>query len=449
MGAGVSAIQYSEELLLKVSEFGQKVTLTSSSLPEKDACLASNFNAEGTETTVPQKYIWLQSMCSPFVMYTEMQGKTLPELWDSIAGPGFTEHTAEQIVKISQELIVNTLAPEIKLLLETNVDEEENKEAWKKAVGEVVHRNIKLAKEKTGNDSMQALAGVADAVLDVPAEVWIKAVYTPVCEKPVETEAATEESGTAMETDAAGEDAENDEQATAKRQKTDDAAEESAMSCFCLEKSNGHGNLPLKDEAKHTAFNLEEEEQVVPQKYCWVDCLCAPFAMYTNMDGKTFPQLWDATFGPGFTEFTPEEMKTKAKELMEATLAPEIKALLDAHVYEEDNGKAWDIAFSTVLYRNATQAKEIQGEIPIQFALVGTPDEVLNVEPYLLWKSAVWALPLFNAETGKFNGDSYTNEDLETITGAPVSEDNIYKTAVEEEEEEEAAEEGDEEEAEE
>ena len=101
------------------------------------------------------------------------------------------------------------------------------------------------------------------------------------------------------------------------------------------------------------------------------------------------------------------------------------------------------------MYRNATQAKEIQGEIPIQFALVGTPDEVLNVEPYLLWKSAVWALPLFNAETGKFNGDSYTNEDLETITGAPVSEDNFYKTAVEEEEEEEAAEEGDEEEAEE
>lgn len=447
MGAGVSACQYSDELLLKVSDFAERVTKSGvSSISE--SCTSTAFNADGTEQTVPQKYIWVQEAAAPFVKYTEMQGKTIPQLWDNVAGAGMTNHTVEQIAKLSKELIVNTLAPEIRILLENGVEEEANGEKWKEAVDAVVARNIKGAQEATGKEA-NALAGSPDPILEVDIAIWEQRVYaasleanpaaskTPDTAEPVAVEPVAKEPETAEPSAAEPEvtesetaapetaDPEEGEEKAAKRQKTEAVVEESPVSTFCAEKAKAHGNIPIKDEVKVTSFNSEGAEQIVPQKYVWMTGICAPFAQFSNMDGKTLPQLFDAHFGAGFTEFTGDELKSKAKELLESTLAPEIKTLLESGITEESDSKAWSVASGTVQFRNATQAKEIQTDVALHLALVGSPDEVLAVDAEV-WRKNVWSLPLFSS-SGKYNGDSFTREELEAITGAAVADENIEK----------------------
>ena len=97
MGAAgsISDNDYSLQQNIKISNFCDEKLQSIQYIPNKVDCWDATFSGhdfgdgsqyEGGGALVPQKYIWLQGVCAAFVMFTDMGGKTLPELWDSYAG---------------------------------------------------------------------------------------------------------------------------------------------------------------------------------------------------------------------------------------------------------------------------------------------------------------------------------------------------------------------------
>ena len=84
MGAAGSISDQDLEENIKISQFCDEKLKSIRYIPSMNDCYDATFpGPEGDESKVPQKYIWL---CAAFVIFTDMGGKTLPELWDSYAG---------------------------------------------------------------------------------------------------------------------------------------------------------------------------------------------------------------------------------------------------------------------------------------------------------------------------------------------------------------------------
>jgi hypothetical protein len=162
--------------------------------------------------------------------------------------------------------------------------------------------------------------------------------------------------------------------------------------------------------------------------------------MFSDMNGKTLPELWDSYAGSyvihyifslmcstilhtgsGFTDYSPAEMISQAKQVMVATLAPEMRALLTEGISEDDNQNAWTIAIGKIEYRNLCAAQRAGGNIV--FALTGEPDEDFHV-PAEHWRDYVFRTDLFTS-SGKLNGASYRKDQLEKILNRPVTDSEI------------------------
>ena len=86
MGAAGSVNEDLQENI-KISHFCDDKLKSIRYIPRMNECYDATFpGPEGDESKVPQKYLWLQGVCAAFVMFTDMGGMTLPELWDSYAG---------------------------------------------------------------------------------------------------------------------------------------------------------------------------------------------------------------------------------------------------------------------------------------------------------------------------------------------------------------------------
>lgn len=87
MGAAGSISDDAMKENIKISQFCDDKLKSIRYIPRMDECFDATFpGPEGDASRVPQKYIWLQGVCAAFVIFTDMKGKTLPELWDDYAG---------------------------------------------------------------------------------------------------------------------------------------------------------------------------------------------------------------------------------------------------------------------------------------------------------------------------------------------------------------------------
>ena len=116
-------------------------------------------------------------------------------------------------------------------------------------------------------------------------------------------------------------------------------------------------------------------------------------------------------------------MLGQAKQAMIRSLAPEIRSLIDTDMHEEDNQNLWTIAIGRIEYANLCQAHARHPDTTIMYALTGVPDDVFPVR-WEDWKEYVFKTDLFT-QGGKWNGSSYTKEQLESILDRTISSDDI------------------------
>ena len=197
------------------------------------------------------------------------------------------------------------------------------------------------------------------------------------------------------------------------------------ISSFCDEKLASIRYIPSKDDCKDGTFpGPEGEEQIVPQKYIWLQGVCAAFVMFTDMGGKTLPELWDDYAGSGYTDHSTQVMLSQAKQVMMQTLSPTIKKLINDDIRRKDDPDAWAVAIGQTEYNNLCQAYARQGgNVDIRFALTGEPDDEFPVKAEE-WREYVFQTDLYNGNS-KLNGRDYTKEQLERILNRSIRHDEI------------------------
>lgn len=213
----------------------------------------------------------------------------------------------------------------------------------------------------------------------------------------------------------------------------DDLDENIKISQFCDEKLKSIRYIPSKNECSDGTFpGPEGDESIVPQKYIWLQGVCAAFVMFTDMGGKTLPDLWDSYAGKGYTDHDTDTMLGQAKQVMMRTIAPEIKSLINTDINEAEHQNPWAIAIGQVEYRNLQQAQHKQSprnknsdgrRSNLIYALTGQPDEVFPVKASD-WREYVFKTDLF-AEDGRWNGVAYTKSMLEKIVGESICDEDI------------------------
>lgn len=108
-------------------------------------------------------------------------------------GAGFTDHTTETMIGQAKQVMMQTLSPEIKSLINTDITESENKERWTTAIGRVEYANLRQAhakqqeRDKSNNSSsnssssspplMFSLMGVPDEEFPVSLQEWQEYVF--------------------------------------------------------------------------------------------------------------------------------------------------------------------------------------------------------------------------------------------------------------------------------
>lgn len=127
--------------------------------------------------------------------------------------------------------------------------------------------------------------------------------------------------------------------------------------------------------------------------------------------------------GAGFTDHSTATMKGQAKQVMMQTLSPDIKKLINTDITEEENQNLWAIAIGKVEYVNLCQAHDKHPDRSIMYALTGQPDDEFPVQ-WMEWKEYVFKTDLFTNDK-KWNGSSYTKEQLEKIVGQSINDDDI------------------------
>lgn len=202
----------------------------------------------------------------------------------------------------------------------------------------------------------------------------------------------------------------------------EDISESIEVSKFCDEKLASIRYIPPKSECYDATFQQAQEENspgdLVPQKYMWLQGVCAAFVMFTDMRGKTLPELWDSYAGSGYTDHSTATMLGQAKQVMMETLSPIIKGLINKGIKEQLDQEAWAIAIGKVEYSNLCQAHEKNPDVDIMYALTGRPDKAFPVSESK-WKDYVFKTDLFSRK-GKWNGSAYSKTQLERIVGKKI-----------------------------
>ena len=325
--------------------------------------------------------------------------------------------------------MMNTLAPEIRELLDKDIVEAENPKPWGIAMGKVCYRNISKAKEQNPDISERlVLCGTPDEAKPVPLEQWHGVVW--------KSDLFAENgkfNGSAFTKDELREITGREVTAEEIEASSDDMETEAAnpIEEFLVPLTKASGYVPPKDECKDSSYNAEGEEQVIPQKYCWLQGPCSSFTMYTDFNGKTLPQVWDAAYGKGFTDHSSEDLVRIAQDLFRSTIAPEVKELLEQNVDQCDD--RWTIAMCKVSHRNASGAQQANPDVSLQFAMSGASDSAMPVDPEV-WQRAVFISPMFS-ESGKLSGDFATKEQWSTALGRELSDDDVDLPCDEEEDE--------------
>jgi hypothetical protein len=104
------------------------------------------------------------------------------------AGAGFTDHTTETMHGQAKQIMMQTLSPEIKKLINTDIMEKEHQESWLIAMGKVEYQNLCQAREShaagdvspsdaSHNHLMYALTGEPDEEFPVQPAQWRDYVF--------------------------------------------------------------------------------------------------------------------------------------------------------------------------------------------------------------------------------------------------------------------------------
>ena len=93
-------------------------------------------------------------------------------------GAGYTNHTTDTMIGQAKQVMMRSLSPEIKRLINTDITEAEHQDSWAIAIGKVEYSNLCQAQEKRPEvDIMFALTGEPDEEFPVHAEAWKEYVF--------------------------------------------------------------------------------------------------------------------------------------------------------------------------------------------------------------------------------------------------------------------------------
>ena len=93
-------------------------------------------------------------------------------------GAGFTDHTYAVMIGRAKQVMMQTLAPEIKRLINTDISEAENQDRWTVTIGKVEYANLCQAHDKQPTiHIMYSLTGVPDEEFPVAPMEWREYVF--------------------------------------------------------------------------------------------------------------------------------------------------------------------------------------------------------------------------------------------------------------------------------
>ena len=93
-------------------------------------------------------------------------------------GAGFTDHTTDTMIGQAKQVMMQTLSPEIKRLINTDIKEIDHQEPWTIAIGKVEYSNLCQAhKKQPGVNIMYALTGEPDEQFPVQPDEWKEYVF--------------------------------------------------------------------------------------------------------------------------------------------------------------------------------------------------------------------------------------------------------------------------------